>query len=160
MQSDPADPASPPLLYSAGRGQVSSRRLLVIGNPSRVLASLRDRPCWPLPPWGKKNEAEQSTPTSWPTCLRRPVQVEARIYLSRRPARDFFSARSGNCVTDSMDCAASRSSIRIIASPRQEMFPTRLLSPESFSLGVNPSTRRRRTSIPPHDQWGISIAVR
>lgn len=37
----------PPLLYSAGRGQASSSAFSVKGNPSRGLASLRDRPCGP-----------------------------------------------------------------------------------------------------------------
>jgi hypothetical protein len=40
----------------------------------------------------------------------------------------------------SRTCAASYSRDRIIASPQQDTRPTRLLSPDSLSLGVSPST--------------------
>lgn len=40
----------------------------------------------------------------------------------------------------SRTCAASYSRDRIIASPQQDTRPTRLLSPDSFSFGVSPST--------------------
>ena len=38
----------------------------------------------------------------------------------------------------SMTCAASYSNVRIIRSPQRETRPTRLLSPDSLSTGVNP----------------------
>ncbi len=57
----------------------------------------------------------------------------------------------------SRTCAASYSRDRIIASPQQDTRPTRLLSPDSFSFGVSPSTEP--TAFECANRPGISMVA-